>query len=281
MSSNFLKMSIIISTYNQPSWLEKVLWGFYFQKYKEFEILIADDGSTIETEETIKKVASQTQMNIKHIWQEDKGFRKCKILNKAIVKSQGNYLVFTDGDCIPRNDFTQTHFSYAQDNYYLSGGYFKLPLQTSQKIQIEHIKKGLPFSIEWLNKNGVKKKNRSLKLQAKGWKAKFYNFITPTHQTWNGHNASTWKKNLIEVNGFNEKMHYGGEDCELGDRLKNNGIKSKQIRYSAICIHLEHPRNYIQEELLQKNKKIRQNTQKKNIIATPHGIQKNFININI
>ena len=40
-----MKTSVIFTTYNSPTWLEKVLWGFFSQTYRDFEIVIADDGS--------------------------------------------------------------------------------------------------------------------------------------------------------------------------------------------------------------------------------------------
>ena len=83
-----------------------------------------------------------------------------------------------------------------------------------------------------------------------------------------------WKKDFLKVNGFDERMQYGGEDREFGERLYNLGIKSKQIRYSAICLHLDHARGYVSEEMIQKNSKIRQTTRKEKIVSTPYGLKK-------
>ena len=73
--------SVIITTYNNPAWLEKVLWSYTCQTRKDFEILIADDGSNDETRELIEAMRSQVPFPIRHVWQEDDGFRKCRILN--------------------------------------------------------------------------------------------------------------------------------------------------------------------------------------------------------
>ncbi len=74
------------------------------------------------------------QFPIVHVWQEDNGFQKCKILNKAILKTNSDYLLFTDGDCIPRKDFVAQHLKHKEEGYFLSGGYFKLPMETSHEI---------------------------------------------------------------------------------------------------------------------------------------------------
>lgn len=103
------KISVIFSTYNSPKWLEKVLWGFDCQTDDNFEIVVADDGSKEDTQRVIEKFAAQSSVPVKHVWQEDDGFQKCKILNKAIVEAEGEYLVFTDGDCVPRNEIGRAH----------------------------------------------------------------------------------------------------------------------------------------------------------------------------
>ena len=100
------------------------------------------------------------------------------------------------------------------------------------------------------------------------------NFLTPTTPSWNGHNASGWKEDILAINGFDERMQYGGQDRELGERLVNYGVKSKQIRYSTVCLHLDHPRGYAIPESIKKNKNIRKETQVKLKKWTDFGILK-------
>jgi hypothetical protein len=99
------------------------------------------------------------------------------------------------------------------------------------------------------------------------------NTITPTTPSWNGHNSSAWKSDILSVNGFDERMQYGGEDRELGERLINYGLKPKQIRYSAVCLHLDHPRGYVTPEMIVKNKAIREATKSNNSVWTDFGIK--------
>ena len=97
-----MQVSVIVSTYNQPEWLEKVLWGYNIQSFKEFELIVADDGSGKAMREVLGRLTPRLSYPLKHVWHEDRGFRKCEILNKAILAASTDYLVFTDGDCIPR-----------------------------------------------------------------------------------------------------------------------------------------------------------------------------------
>ena len=267
--------SVIFSTYNSEEWLEKVVIGFSVQTFIDFEIIIADDGSKEATKTLIERLRSEISIPIIHVWQEDNGFQKSQILNKAIIASTSDYLIFTDGDCIPREDFVEVHLKYREEGHFLSGGYFKLPMDISKAITKEDIVAQNCFDLSWLKSQGLSSSAKNIKFIASGISAKILNFITPTNASWNGHNSSGWKKDLVEVNGFNQEMQYGGQDRELGERLFNKGLKSKQIRYSAICVHLDHKRGYVNKETWQKNYSIRANTRKNKVIKTPIGIDSN------
>lgn len=270
-----MKASVIMSTYNAEEWLEKVIWGLSIQTETDFEIIIADDGSKPKTKELLDSLRTQISMPLIHVWQEDNGFQKSQILNKAIMASNSDYLIFTDGDCIPRKDFVATHLNYREKGYFLSGGYFMLPMDISKAITKNDILEQNCFDAKWLVKNGLKKSFKNSKLTASGFLAKFLNFVTPTKATWNGHNASGWKEDLVFINGFNQEMQYGGQDRELGERLFNKGLKSKQIRYSAIVVHLDHARGYVNEATWKKNFAIRENTKKNKVVKTTIGIDSN------
>jgi len=266
-----ITVGVIISTYNNPAWLEKVLWGYCHQSLKPDEIIVADDGSREETRLLIESFSNR--LPIKQVWHEDNGFRKTKILNKALSVATADYLIFTDQDCVPREDFVATHLHFAKKGYFLSGGYFKLPMDISLKISQEDIISCRAFSLKWLKAQGLKTSFKCTKLFRSHAFAALMNFITPAKATWNGCNASGWRADMLKINGFNEQMQYGGEDREFGERLFNLGIKSKQIRYSAICLHLDHKRPYKNAEAIAKNRAIRKNTSKNRIIETPFGIK--------
>lgn len=266
--------SIIISTYNAEKWLEKTLLGYSIQTFRNFELVIADDGSGSETRELIEKFKEKLEIPIVHVWHEDNGFQKSKILNKAIAACRADYIIMSDGDCIPRKDFVEKHINYREKGYFLSGGYHKLPLKTSQKITAEDILLENMFEVRWLKDNGMPSSYRNIKIVPGTVQENALNLLTPTKATWNGHNSSGWKEDILFVNGFDERMQYGGQDRELGERLVNAGLKSKQIRYSAICLHLDHPRGYKNQDSIDKNLEIRSNTRKNKVIKTPYGIEK-------
>ena len=235
-------ISVIVSTYNSEEWLEKVLWGFHQQSYRDFEVVIADDGSGPRTKDLIGSMADTVFYKILHVWQEDEGFQKSKILNKALKACRAEYVIMTDGDCIPRKDFVEVHQFNKAAGHFISGGYFMLPMNISQIITKEDIEEQNCFNIKWLEAQG--------------------------------HNSSGWKVDILRINGFDERMQYGGQDRELGERLVNSGIKPIQLRYSAICVHLDHKRGYKTEASIHKNKFIRKEVKKKRSSWTDYGLIK-------
>lgn len=264
--------SLIISTYNSPDSLDKVLASLEVQTRSDFEVVIADDGSDHRTASMLESREASTLLDIRHVWHEDDGFRKTEILNRAIVAARADYLVFTDGDCLLRRDFVAMHLRSRKKNAFLSGGYFKLSQAVSDGITKEDIRMQRCFDLDWLREHGHPRSLKNLKLTGSPTLAKVLNKLTPTRPTWNGHNASTWKSLILAANGFDTRMKYGGEDREFGDRLVNAGVRPIQIRYSAICLHLEHERGYVTDEMVAANRRIWDETRRSGRIRTRHGI---------
>lgn len=268
------EISVIISTYNAVEWLRKTMWGYEMQTFKNFEVVIADDGSGMETREYLEELKKRAPFPLTHVWHEDRGFQKSTILNKAILECRADYILMSDGDCIPRKDFVAVHAEEKRAGYFLSGGYFKLPLSISRDITRRDVEEQHCFRLGWLKKKGLSASFKNKKISASNLQRNLLNFLTPTTASWNGHNSSGWKEDIIAVNGFDERMQYGGQDRELGERLFNYGIKSKQIRYTAICLHLDHPRGYKTRESIEKNLKIRKQTKSERKTWTDFGLKK-------
>lgn len=267
-------ISVILSTYNMPHWLEKVLWGYQCQRYPYFELIVADDGSEQETHAVIKAFQRIAKIPVTHLWHADRGYRRQRILNKAIVTAVHDYLLFSDGDCIPRNDFLEVHARHAEKNRFLSGGYCKLPLALSNMISKADIASQRCFNLNWLRKQGLKGFSQMRKLIPSNKWALMMDTITPTAPTYNNCNVSAWKDDLLSVNGYDERMQYGGSDREIGQRLENRHITGKQIRHRAVCIHLYHDRTYKTSVSLEKNRLIRRQSRRLRRIKTPFGIER-------
>ena len=253
---------MVLSTYNQPEWLRKALLGYARQSFRDFELVIADDGSGEETRTVIESLGNSYPVPLRHVWHPDSGFQKCEILNRASEAARADYLVFSDGDCIPRGDFLAVHHALREPGRFLSGGYVKLPMTTSRAIDEAAIADGSFARAAWLRDHGCALRDVSRKLTVQGHWAWLWDQLSTARASWNGHNASGWKADLLRVNGFDTRMQYGGQDRELGERLENAGIRGKRIRHRAICVHLDHPRGYATQESIQRNRAIRAETRR-------------------
>lgn len=269
-----MRLSVILSTFNSPELLEKVLVGYDRQSYRDFELLVADDGSGLRTRRLLDRLGAQVTYDLRHVWHEDRGFRKCAILNRAIEAAEGDYLIVSDGDCIPWSSFIETHLRCAEPGWFLSGGYFKLPRQLSQQLTVDEVSKGRGEDVRWLRRQGLERSWSTWRLTTGPGMGRALDTLTTTRASWNGHNASGWKEDIVRVNGFDERMGYGGEDRELGERLVNLGRRGRQVRYRAICLHLWHERSYVEESVLAKNLQIRAETARSGASFTPYGIHR-------
>ena len=274
MTKRALAISVIVSTYNSEAWLEKVLQGYAVQSYRDFEVIVADDGSRPTTQALVERHAQDHPVPLRHIWHEDQGYRRQEILNKAIPLAAHDYVLFTDGDCIPRKDFVATHALHAQKGRFLSGGYCKLGMALSENISAADIASGQCFDLGWLQQHESMKLSNRLKLGAGPVRARLLDAITTAKATFNNCNSSAWKEDLLAINGYDERMKYGGPDRELGERLENYGVRGKQIRHRAVCLHLDHARGYKTKESMQANLTIRAETRSSKTVWTPHGIEK-------
>ena len=268
-----MRISVVLSTYNAPHLLRRVLHGYARQDHPSFELVIADDGSTGETADLLESARGELGLEIRHVWHEDDGFRKCAILNRAIVASEAPYLVFSDGDCIPRRDFLATHARLARPGRFVSGGYLMLERGVSERLTLEDIATERAFSARYLRELGAGGAPRlTMRLTRSAGVARLLDRLTTTRPTWNGHNASGWRDDLMRANGFDERMRYGGEDRELGERLEHAGIRGHQARHRCVCLHLWHERGYVTDEDLARNRAIRDETAQERRTVTPYGI---------
>ncbi len=268
-------ISVIISTYDCPQRLDLVLLGFERQTYSDFQIVVADYGTNEETKAVLDTFKDNPKLRILHVSDQEDGFQKPSILNKAIIKAEGDYLIFTDGMSVPREDFVEAHRKMAKAGRFLSGGRSRLPPCCAKDINKEDISSGDAFNLFWLLTRGYPDTADKTRLLAKGLWARFLNFINLRKNKWYCHNSSGWKNDILSVNGFDERMQsIDGMDWEMGYRLKNAGIKVKSVRYTAACIQLYYDGQYYEHGPAAANDTIREETNRFRKRYTRHGIHK-------
>lgn len=234
-------ISVILTTYNRPDALQAALMGLAAQRNHSFEVVIADDGSTSATAAIIEQY--QHNLTLTHVWHEDNGFRAAAIRNKAILQSQGEYIVFLDGDCIPRPDFIAQHETLAETGYFVAGNRVLISESATQRYLAVHEPLHLWSLPQYQQAARQKDFRRSFALHQ--FPGQFWRKYVS--QNWQGVrtcNLGVWKKDLQTINGFDETYTgWGHEDADLAIRLLRAGIKRKDGRFATTVLHLWHPEN--------------------------------------
>lgn len=251
------RASVIMTTFRSPDYLRQVLQGFASQTTPDFEVIVGEDGQTEATRVVVDEFRRTKGLEVRYVSQVHQGFGKTRILNRAITASRGRYLIFTDGDCVPREDFVQTHLGLSRPGRFLSGGCIRLNRPVTNRILAGEVATSETTDVVWLSNNGMTLSGKWKLIRQRPLLALACDTWTTTKPTFNGHNASAWKEDVVRANGFNHDMKYGGLDRELGERLENSGIAGLQIRHRAICFHLDHDRGYVTDEDWQRNRDIR------------------------
>jgi len=236
------EISLILSFYNRIDFLKLVFAGLQRQTFNNFEVLIADDGSSEEIVNDIEKLSCEINFPIAHIWQEDKGFRKNKILNQAIINSNSPYLIFIDGDCIPHRDFIAEHFSCRQLNTCLTGRRVNLSQKLSESLSSQKVKEGILENHFFLLKDGLLGKSTDVE---KGFfiRNKFLRkYFNKKKRGLLGCNFSIHKNDLLVINGFDERYTAPsiGEDTDIQFRLELAGGSIRSLNNIAVQYHLYH-----------------------------------------
>lgn len=244
MTRNQFRIAVVVTTYNRPDALAAVLAAYLAQTDSNFEVLVADDGSTDETAQVVKNFQSKARFPVQHIWQEDDGFRAAAIRNRALAATSAEYIIFTDGDCIPLPDFVARHRMLSEPACFLSGNRLLL----SQAFTLRALGEKLPIHTwhgrQWLSAKLRGDINRIVPLlrlpNLLGWRKR-------SPQRWQGAktcNLSAWREDLLRVNGLDESYTgWGQEDSDLVVRLIRTGILNKSARFAAPVLHLWHKEN--------------------------------------
>ncbi|MBS1517487.1 MAG: glycosyltransferase [Bacteroidetes bacterium] len=249
------EVSLIISVYKKTRELDLIFSALSVQSFKDFEVIIAEDGSDPDMRELIDIWKYRKIFPVRHLTQEDRGFRKNRMLNEAIRKSETDYLIFFDGDCIPHSDFVKNHFENRRENTVLCGRRVNLTRNISEKLTAENIlnkeyekiklseavysslnrhRNEFNFNIE----EGIIIKNRSLR-----------NIITNKDEHILGCNFSLPKILLEKINGFDENYEGPGlgEDSDIEFRLRLISAEFRSVRNLAVQYHIYHPKTKEEE----------------------------------
>jgi glycosyltransferase involved in cell wall biosynthesis len=236
-------ISVIVTTYNWPAALKLCLDSLFVQNDQAFEIIIADDGSTSANQSLAQAYCAKSPVPVHYVHHDDHGFRAGTIRNKAVASSQGEYLLFIDGDCVLRPDFIARHRQLAESGYFVPGNRVLLSESFTQQAiekQIPLYKKPLSYFMSLRLQKKINRISAFIQLplgflrelQPKKWQKAMTC------------NLALWKNDFLRVNGFDELFEgWGYEDSDLVIRLIHAGIKRKEGRFAVPVLHLWHAHN--------------------------------------
>ncbi len=233
-------ISVVITTYNRPDALTAVVEACFLQDDKNFEIIIADDGSGANTRDCIDRLRARSPVLLKHVWQPDDGFRAAMARNRGTLAATGDYIIFLDGDCIPQRDFIARHRALAQPGFLVSGSRILLSQRFTEQVLAEHIdvpalglfdklryrlrgdmNKVLQLMLRWPDLGRVRRKFSWRRIKSC--------------------NLAVWRADLEKVNGFDESfVGWGHEDSDLVVRLFHAGVLRKDGALATEVLHLWH-----------------------------------------
>lgn len=262
-----MKITVIVATYNSHEPLKKVLDGLLNQSRLPDQVIVADDGSGHLTRRLVETYLGHALVDIRHVWQEDEGFRLARIRNLAVAQSTGSYLIFLDGDCIPGRHFIKDHLELAEKGFFFQG-----------KRVIVSRKATPSFSFY-----DTVSKRKLLKMILKGALSNSHHLLRlpflPPYSTVKlsgvrGCNMAMFKEDLLAVNGFNQDFTgWGREDSELVARFYKYGLKRREHPFRAICYHLWHPEN--SRDTISENDHILEQVLKGDSYICENGIRQN------
>lgn len=233
-------ISLIITTYNRPDALSAVVQACFAQDDKNFEIIIADDGSTNNTRETIAALQARSPVPMKHVWQEDIGFRAARARNLGTLAAQGEYIIFIDGDCVPQQDFIANHRRLSKPGFVVTGSRVLLSEAYTRRLLEQHLDIQRLGALEkfklYLAGSANKFLQTMLTLPDMGRESKRF-----TWRRIKSCNMAVWRSDLELVNGFDESFTgWGHEDSDLVVRLFNAGVMRKSGAFATEVYHLWH-----------------------------------------
>jgi glycosyltransferase involved in cell wall biosynthesis len=234
-------ISVIISTYNREDALDAVLRSLSRQTDQGFEVVVADDGSRPATAHTVETWKSRLHLRLRHVWQEDRGFRLAEAKNRGIRASVGGYCIFLDGDCLARPDFVAAHRGLAEPGYFVTGNRALLSPALSERVLgggLEPESWGLKPLLAQRWRGGVNRMAPLIGLP-----------LGPLRKLgggrWRGAracNLGCFRADLDRVDGFDAAFTgWGREDSDLFVRLIRSGVRRKDGRFATGVLHLWHP----------------------------------------
>ena len=227
------RVSVAVITYNAPEALALVLNALALQSQLPLEVIVTDDGSKPATRQLLERIARDYPVRLVHLWQPDDGARMSRARNRAIAAARGDYVILLDGDMVCERHFIADHVAFARPGCFAQGSRV-LTDATLTRRMLEQ-----PGWMPGFFSSGIERRRHTLRL---AWPARLYAVSGQRKRGIKSCNMAFWRDDLLRLNGFNEAMTgWGREDTELAARAFHLGLLRRDLRFSALAVHLFHP----------------------------------------
>lgn len=218
-----------------------MLRALAMQSDRDLEVIIADDGSGESTARIITAHQQSFPVPLHHVWHEHRGFRAALSRNRAVLKSRGDYVVFLDGDCVPRTDFVAAHRCLAEPGWFVSGNRSLLSEALTRRVLDEKAQPASWDFARWARERrsgGVNRLAPLLQLPL----GPLRKIAPKSWQNVRSCNLGIWRSDFDRVDGFDASyVGWGREDSDLAVRLVRDGVRHKIGEFMTGLIHLWHP----------------------------------------
>jgi glycosyltransferase involved in cell wall biosynthesis len=236
-------ISVIVTTYNREDALDAALRALAHQSDRNFEIVIADDGSRPDTARVVQGWKARLPLPLKHVRHEHRGFRGGEIRNRGIRASNGELCIFLDGDCLAKPDFIATHRRLHEPGWFVTGNRILLSRALSEAVLAQGLAPetwNFGAVLRERLRGGVNRLLPTLRLP-----------LGPLRKlkvtSWEGAqtcNLAVARADLERIDGFDcAYTGWGLEDSDLVVRLLHAGVRRKDGRFATGVLHLWHPQN--------------------------------------
>jgi glycosyltransferase involved in cell wall biosynthesis len=232
-------VSLVVATYDWPAALEAVLRALADQSDTDFEIVVADDGSGPATSHLVR--ACSEHLPLRYVRQEDEGYRLARVRNLGAAETTGEFLVFLDGDVVPRRHFVRAMRQSAVPGWFVAGKRLLL----SRKLTERALTEPLPIQ-RWSLPHWVLRHEDAGPLGAltardrrRPGRDGLPEFVP--HADGYGFLLGISRADFERVNGYDARFAgWGGEDVDMAVRLRRLGLRCGWPGQQATLLHLWH-----------------------------------------
>jgi glycosyltransferase involved in cell wall biosynthesis len=266
------RLGVVVSTYEWPDALDAVLRSFHDQSDRDFVLVVADDGSGVETGAVVDEWRSAFGERLTHVWQPDEGFRLARVLNLGALAGDADYLVFLHGESIPRRNFVRAARSCIKPGWFVAGRRIDLSETLTARVLAQQLPVHRWGMVEWFRARreagplvALTRRDRR-RVGARGVPE-----FVPVDRTY-GYLLGVARVDFERVNGYDMRFEgWGEEDVDIAVRLGRIGLRCGHAGPDATLIHLWHESTVVDDR---PNWYLLQETERSDRIEAIEGIRK-------